>query len=61
MDVQASKWPKPQETCRKIHHKSDCSDSEDGKDDQARSNPVDIKNPQPSTYYARDSALIKMT
>ena len=56
MEVQASEQPELQETCRKIHQKSDWSDCEDGKDDHARSNPIDTQDPQPSTSYARDSA-----
>ena len=47
------------ETCRKIHQKSDWSDSEDGKDNQARSNPIDVQDPQPSTSYARDSVPLR--
>ena len=40
--------------CRKIDQKSDWSNSEDGKDDQARSKPIDIPStqdtyPRPST------------
>ena len=33
MEEPAPKQPKPQETCRKIDHNSDCSDIDDGKDD----------------------------
>ena len=52
----APKQPKPQKPCRKIDHKSDWSSSEDGKDDQARSNPID---PKLRTSYAKDSAPLK--
>ena len=41
---------------QKKDHKSDWSDSENGKVDQTRSNPID---PQPSTSYARDSAPLR--
>ena len=41
MEDPAPKQPKPQKPCRQIYHKSDWSDSEDGKDDQAISNPTD--------------------
>ena len=52
------KWPRQQQTHRKIDIKSDWSDLDDGKDDQARSNPIVIDiildqettiDPQPST------------
>ena len=41
IEAQAPKWPRPQRLYRKIDQKSNWSDSEDGKDDQARSNPID--------------------
>ena len=59
MEAQALKWPRPPKTCRKIDKQSDWSDSEDGKDDQARNDPTDIsptQDPQPSTSYASESA-----
>ena len=56
MEKPAPKQPKSQKTCRKIDHNSDWSDIDDGKDDQARGNPIDIQDSQPSTSYARDSA-----
>ena len=58
MHSHAQKHPRPQQTHRKIDQKSDWSDSNDGKDDQARSNPIVIDitsdqeaniDPQPST------------
>ena len=59
MEVQAPKQPRSPKPCRKINHKSDWSESEDGKDDQARNNPIDVQDPQPSTSYARDSAQLR--
>ena len=53
---QAPEQSRPPKPCRKIDHKSDWSDSEDGKDGQARSNPID---PQLSTSYAKDSAPLR--
>ena len=58
METQDPKQPRLPKPCRKINKKSDWSDSEDEKDDQARSNPIDItsmQDPQPRTSYARDS------
>ena len=58
MQVQAQKWSRPQETHRKIDIRSDWGDSDNGKDNQARGNPIDIDitsdqdtnmNQQPST------------
>ena len=54
-----TKQPKPQKPCRQINHNSDWSDIDDGKDDQARSNPIDVQDTQPSTSYARDSAPLR--
>ena len=45
------KQPRPPKPNRKIPHNSDWSDSEDGKDDQARAKPLDIQDPQPSTSF----------
>ena len=62
MEDQVPKWPIPQKPCRNIDHKSDWSDSEDDKDDQAKSNPIDIpptQDPQPSTSYASESTLLR--
>ena len=50
------KGPTPPKPCRKINQKSDWSDSEDGKDNQARNNPVDMiptHDPQPSTSLCK--------
>ena len=41
MEDPAPKQPKPQKPCWKIDNKSDWSDPEGGKDDRARSNPMD--------------------
>ena len=60
MEAQAPKQPRPPKPCRNIDHKSDWSDSEDGKDDQARSNSIDIQDPQPSTSYVSDSAPLRL-
>ena len=62
MEAQAPKQPRP----RKIDQKANWSDSEDGKGDQARSNPIDIPptqdtDPQPSTFYARALAPLRCT
>ena len=56
MEDPGPKQPKPKKPCMKIDHKSDWSDSEHGKDDQARGNPTDL---QPSTSYAKDSAPLR--
>ena len=40
MQAQAQKWPRKQKTHRKINVRSDLSDSDDGKDNQARGKPV---------------------
>ena len=40
MQAQAQKPPRPQQIHRKFDIRSDWSDSDDGKDDQARGNPV---------------------
>ena len=42
MQLQAQKWPRHQQTHTKIDQISNWSDSDDGKDDQAKSNPVVI-------------------
>ena len=44
MHLQAQKWPRPQQTHRKINARSDWSDWDDGKDNQERSNPIGIDN-----------------
>ena len=59
MEDQIPKQHKPQKPCRKLDHKSDWSNSDDGKDDQARSNPIDILDPQPNISYARVSAPLR--
>ena len=59
MEEPAPKQPKPQETYRKIHHNSDWSDSDDGKDDQVRAKAIDIQDPQPRTSYASKSAPLR--
>ena len=65
MQSQAPKLPRPQQTYRKIDQKSDWSDSDNGKDNQARSKPIVIDitsdqeaniDPQPSTSNASASA-----
>ena len=56
MEHQAQKESRPPKPSRKIDHHSDWSDSEDGKDDQARAKPVDIQDPQPSTSYVNELA-----
>ena len=40
MQAQPQKWPKPQHTHRRVNIKSDCSDLDNGKDNQRRSIPV---------------------
>ena len=45
-DPNPSRAPKPS---RHISYHSDWSDSEDGKDDQARAKPFDVPHPQPNT------------
>ena len=59
MEDPAPKQPKPQKPCRKIDHNSDWSHVDEGKDDQARSNPIDVQDPQPSPSCARDSAPLR--
>ena len=59
METQDPKQSRPPKPSRKIHHNSDFSDSEDGKDDQARAKPLDIQDPQPSTSYASESAPLR--
>ena len=59
MQAQAQKWPRKQQTHRKLNVRSDWSDSDDGKDNQAKGNPVVVDNTSdqemdieqhPSTY-----------
>ena len=59
MEDSVPKQPKPQKPCRQVDHNSDWSDIDDGKDDQARSNAIDVQDPQPSTSYARDLAPLR--
>ena len=68
MQSQAQQWPRPQQTPRKIDVKSDWSDSDDGKNNQARSMPVVIDttsdqeaniDPQTSSTNANASAPLK--
>ena len=40
MQTQVQKWPRKQQTHRKINVRSDLSDSDDGKDNQAKGKPV---------------------
>ena len=65
MQVQAQKHPRLQQIHRKIDVRSDWSDSDDGKDYQARGNPVVVGtaldhdayiDPQPDTSKASASA-----
>ena len=57
----------PSKPSRQISHHSDWSNSEDGKDDQARTKPIDIQDPQPntshdlqpSTSFASDHPLLR--
>ena len=44
MQAQAQKWPRKQQTHRKLNVRSDWSDSDDGKDNQAKGNPVVVDN-----------------
>ena len=55
-DMQDPKQSRPPKPTGKIPCNSEWSDSEDGKDDQARAKPFDIQNPQPSTSYTSESA-----
>ena len=63
-DQNQSKPPKPS---RQISHHSDWSNSEDGKDDQTRTKPIDVPHPQPktsqhlqpSTSFASDSTPLR--
>ena len=68
MQVQAQKWPRPQQTHRQIDVRSDWSDLDDGKDNQARDNPiiVDVNldhetniDQQPSTSNPNTSTPLK--
>ena len=45
MEMQDPKQSRPPKPSRNTHHNSDWSDSEDGKDDQARAKPIDIEVP----------------
>ena len=58
MQLQAQKWPRPQQTQRKIDIKSDWSDSDNGKDNQARSKPVviDITSDQEANIVPQSSS-----
>ena len=58
-DMQDHKQSRPPKPTRKIPCNSDWSDTEDGKDDQARSKPFDIEGPQPSTSYVSESAPLR--
>ena len=49
-EAQAPKQLRPQKPYRKIDQISDWSDSEDGKDDKARSNPIDIPPTQDTIH-----------
>ena len=59
MEMQDPKQSRPSKLTSKVHYNSDWSDSEDGKDYQARAKPLDIQDPQPSTSYASDSATLR--
>ena len=59
METQDPKQSRPTKPSRKMHHNSDWSDSEDGKDDQARAKPLDIKDQQPSTSYTSESIPLR--
>ena len=43
---------RPPKPSKRIPHNSDWSDSEDGKDAQARASSTDIQDPKPSTSFA---------
>ena len=59
MEQQAPKESRPPKPSRNVDYHSDWSNLEDGKDDQARAKPVDIKDPQPSVSYANESASLR--
>ena len=68
MHSQTQKWPRPQQTHRKIDVTSEWNDLDNGKDNQARSNPIvtDITSdqeanidPQPSTSNFSTSILLR--
>ena len=59
MEMQDPKQSRAQKPTRNVPYNSDWSDSEDGKDDQIRANPLDIQNPQPSTSYTSESAPVR--
>ena len=42
IQTQAQKWPRPQQTCRKVDVRSDWSDLHDGKDNQTRGRPIAV-------------------
>ena len=58
-DTQDPKQSRPLKSTRKGPCNSDWSDSEDGKDDQARAKPFDMQNPQPNVSYVSESALLR--
>ena len=49
MEQQAPKESRPPKPSRNVDYHLHWSDLEDMKDDQARTKPVDIQDPQPST------------
>ena len=51
-EMQDPKQSRPPTPHRKIP--SDWSDSDEGKDDQARAKPLDVQDPQPSTSSANE-------
>ena len=59
MEHQAPKESRHPKPSREMDHHSDWSDSEDGKDDQARDKLVDIQDPQLSTSYTNESAALR--
>ena len=52
MEMQDPKQSRLPKSDRKIP--SDWSDSDEGKDDQARAKPLDIQDPQPGTSFANE-------
>ena len=59
MQLQAQKWPRPQQTHRKIDVVSDWGNLNDGKDNQARSDPIvpDIISDQEANIDPQPSIL----
>ena len=55
-DPYQSRPPKPS---RQLSHHSDWSDSEDGKDDQARAKPIGIQDLQPSSSFTSDTTPLR--